>query len=158
MLLINYSKPGSAHAINKWFHCRFKRLGVHVLLASYARIISPVAEFRLNGVRQEREQKSETKHRGLARKAHRFRHTRYIFCNLRKRAFFDWLSNLTDSNTFKKKRNIVWTPELIQTVQNLDNPITQAVDFWLTSVLEGYVTEFAVDQRKSFSAAERYFS
>ena len=42
---------------------------------------------------------------------------------------FDWLSKLTDRNTFKKKRNIVWTPELIQTVQNLDNPITRAVDF-----------------------------
>ena len=63
---------------------------------------------------------------------------------------FDWLSKLTDSNTFKKKRNIVWTPELIQTVQSLDNPITRAVDFWLASVLEGFVTEFAVDQRKSF--------
>ena len=70
---------------------------------------------------------------------------------------FDWLSKLTDRNTFKKKRNIVWTPELIQTVQNLDNPITRAVDFWLTSVLEGYVTEFAVDQRKRFSASKRYF-
>ena len=29
---------------------------------------------------------------------------------------FDWLSKLTDRNIFKKKRNIVWTPELIQTV------------------------------------------
>ena len=29
---------------------------------------------------------------------------------------FDWLSKLTDRNIFKKKRNIVWTPELIQTM------------------------------------------
>ena len=42
-------------------------------------------------------------------------------------------------------------------MQNLDNPITRAVDFWLTSVLEGFVIEFAVDQRKSFNEAERYF-
>ena len=48
-------------------------------------------------------------------------------------------------------------PELIQTVKNLDNPIMKVVDFWLASVLEGFVTEFAVDQRKSFSEAERYF-
>ena len=70
---------------------------------------------------------------------------------------YDWLSKLTDKNIFKKKRNIFWTPELIQTVQSLDNPITRALDFWLASVLEGFVTEFAVDQRKSFSEVEWYF-
>ena len=64
---------------------------------------------------------------------------------------------MTDTSIFKKKRNIVWTPELIQTVKNLDNPITRIVDFWLASVLEGFVTEFAVEQRKSFSEAKRYF-
>ena len=70
---------------------------------------------------------------------------------------YDWLSKLTDKNIFKKKRNIIWTPKLIQTVKNLDNPITRTVDFWLASVLEGFVTEFAVEKRKSFSEAERYF-
>ena len=64
---------------------------------------------------------------------------------------------MTDTSIFKKKINIIWTPELIENVKNLDNPITRAVDFWLASVLEGFVTEFAVDQRKSFSEAERYF-
>ena len=42
-------------------------------------------------------------------------------------------------------------------MKNLDNPLTRAVDFWLASLLEGVITEFAVDQRKSFSEAERYF-
>ena len=70
---------------------------------------------------------------------------------------YDWLSKLTDTSIFKKKRNIAWTPELIQTMKNLDNPITRIVDFWLVSVLEGSVTEFVVEQRKSFSEAERYF-
>ena len=70
---------------------------------------------------------------------------------------YDWLSKLTDQNIFKKKRNIFWTPELIQTVKSIDNPISRAIDFWLASLLEGFVTEFAVDQRKSFSKAERYF-
>ena len=64
---------------------------------------------------------------------------------------------MTDKNIFKKKRNIVWTLELIQAVKNLDNPLTRTLDFWLTSVLEGFVTEFAVEQRKSFSEDERYF-
>ena len=70
---------------------------------------------------------------------------------------YDWLSKLTDKNIFKKKRNIVWTSELIQTMRSIKNPISQAVDFWLASLLEGFITEFAVDQRKSFSEAERYF-
>ena len=42
-------------------------------------------------------------------------------------------------------------------MQILDNPITRPVDFWLASVLECFVTEFAVEQTKSFSEAERYF-
>ena len=70
---------------------------------------------------------------------------------------YDWLSKLTDMSIFKKKRNIVGTPELIHIVKNLDNPNTRTVGFWLASVLEGFVTKFAVDQRKSFSKAERYF-
>ena len=37
---------------------------------------------------------------------------------------YDWLSELTDRNIFKKKRNIIWTPELIQTVRSVDNPIS----------------------------------
>ena len=64
---------------------------------------------------------------------------------------------MTDQNIFKKKRNIVWTLELIHTVRNIDNPISRVVDIWLASVLEGFITEFAVDQTKSFSEAERYF-
>ena len=42
-------------------------------------------------------------------------------------------------------------------MKNLDNPITRAVDFWLVSVLGGFVTEFAVDQTKRFNEAECYF-
>ena len=48
-------------------------------------------------------------------------------------------------------------------MKNLDNPITRIVDFWLASVLEvasvleGFVIDFAVEQRKSFNEAERYF-
>ena len=41
-------------------------------------------------------------------------------------------------------------------MKNLDNPITRTIDFWLASLLEGFITEFEVDQRKSFSEAERY--
>ena len=42
---------------------------------------------------------------------------------------YDWLSKLTDQNIFIKKRNIVWTLELIHTVKSIDNSITRVVDF-----------------------------
>ena len=42
-------------------------------------------------------------------------------------------------------------------MENLDNPLTRVVDFWLASVLGGFVREFAVNQAKSFSEAECYF-
>ena len=88
---------------------------------------------------------------------HIFTNLHMIFFVTYENELYNCLSKLTDKNIFKKKRNIVWTPELIQTVKSVDNPISRAVDFWLASLLEGFITEFAVDQRKSFSEAERYF-
>ena len=45
---------------------------------------------------------------------------KHIFTNLHTIFFatygnelYDWLSKLTDQNIFRKKRNIMWTPELI---------------------------------------------
>ena len=70
---------------------------------------------------------------------------------------YEWLSKLNNNHVFKMKRNIVWTPKLIEILKRVDNLISRAVDFWLASLLEGFITEFAVDQRKSFNEAERYF-
>ena len=90
---------------------------------------------------------------------------KYIFTDLHEIFFatyanelYDWLSKLTDKNIFKKKRNIVQTPDLTQTVRSVDNPLSRAVDFWLASVLEGFVTEFAVEQRKNFSELSGAYS
>ena len=60
---------------------------------------------------------------------HIFTHLHEIFFVTYANDLYDWLSKLTDKNIFKKKRNIVWTPELIQTMKNLDNPITRTVEF-----------------------------
>ena len=81
---------------------------------------------------------------------------RYFFATFGNE-LYDWLSKLMDTSIFKKKRNIVWTPKLIHTVKDLDNPLMRTVDFWLASVLDSFVTDFAFDQRKSFSEAEHYF-
>ena len=49
------------------------------------------------------------------------------------------------------------TPELIQELQETDNKASRAVEVRLDNILEGYITEFAIDTNKSFSEAEREF-
>ena len=37
----------------------------------------------------------------------------------------------------------------------MSNPISRAVDFWVNGILQGYITEFAVETITSYSEAER---
>ena len=39
----------------------------------------------------------------------------------------------------------------------VSNPISRAVDFWIDSILEGYVTEFVVEAITLYSEGERHF-
>ena len=50
-----------------------------------------------------------------------------------------------------------WTSEAIQRLERTYNSISHTVDYWLNSLLEGFVTEFAVDTLKAYSEVERYF-
>ena len=50
-----------------------------------------------------------------------------------------------------------WTLEIIQELQETDNKASRAVRVWLDSILEGYITEFMVDNNKSYSESERKF-
>ena len=45
----------------------------------------------------------------------------------------------------------------VDTRNNASNPISIAVDFWIDSILEGYVTEFVVEVINSYSEVERDF-
>ena len=50
-----------------------------------------------------------------------------------------------------------WTLELVRQLNFVSNPTTREIDFWLDSVLGGYVTEIAVDCIQSYSVVEREF-
>lgn len=50
-----------------------------------------------------------------------------------------------------------WTHEKIQQLNEISNPISREVDFWINNILKGYVTEFAITYSKSYSASEREF-
>ena len=71
---------------------------------------------------------------------------------------YAWLSRLAENTTFSPRlRPTEWTPEVIQRLERTYNHISCAVDYWLNSLLDGFVTEFAVDTLKSCSEAKRYF-
>ena len=44
-------------------------------------------------------------------------------------------------------------PQLIQRVKSVSNPMSRVVEFWVDSILEGYITEFVVDTITSYSEA-----
>jgi hypothetical protein len=69
-----------------------------------------------------------------------------------------WLSRLVENKTSSHSdKPVEWTLEVIQRLKNTNNSISRAVDFWLNSLLEGFVTEFEVDMLKAYSEAERLF-
>lgn len=39
----------------------------------------------------------------------------------------------------------------------MDNDLTRVVDFWLKTMMEGYIVEFAAESYQSFSKAEAVF-
>ena len=90
---------------------------------------------------------------------------RYIFTNLHESflAMFPielhaWLSRLVENEAFDRSlRPTKWTPEVIHRLERTYNPISHAVDYWLNSLLEGFVTEFSVETLKDYNEAERYF-
>ena len=65
-----------------------------------------------------------------------------------------WLSRLAENKTSAhSNRPIEWTPEVIQRLKQTNNSISRALDFWMNSLLEGFVTEFAVETLKAYNEA-----
>ena len=46
---------------------------------------------------------------------------------------------------------------MVQEVTSVSNVVSRAVDVWVDSILQGYITEFAIDTITSYSEAERDF-
>ena len=90
---------------------------------------------------------------------------RYIFSDIHKIFFATfpndlhaWLSRLAENKTFSHSdRPTEWTLETIQRLKKIEKSTSRAVNFWLNNLLEGFITEFAVDTLKDYSEAERVF-
>ena len=70
----------------------------------------------------------------------------------------EWLSKLEETKCYMRSdKPVEWTPEAIEVLKKVDNSISRAIDYWIARILEGFVTEFAVDQVKRYNEAERHF-
>ena len=70
----------------------------------------------------------------------------------------EWFLRLvTKKKKFQIREAIKWSGELVYEVSSVSNPISRAFDFWVDSILQGYITEFAIDTITSYSEAKRNF-
>ena len=91
---------------------------------------------------------------------------RYIYSDIHEIFFaefpivlHEWLSILATRQTnFQRREAVEWSAQLIRELTIVSNPISRAVDFWVDSILQGYITEFAVETITSYSEAEIKFS
>ena len=58
----------------------------------------------------------------------------------------EWLVGLLAKKTnFQRRETDEWSDHLVQEVTSVSNSVSGAVDFWVDSILQGCITEFAVD-------------
>jgi hypothetical protein len=71
----------------------------------------------------------------------------------------EWLEKLVEKSgmTFRGGIPRIWTLELIRQVNTVSNWVSCVVDFWLDSILGGYINEFSIDCTHSYSTVEREF-
>lgn len=63
-----------------------------------------------------------------------------------------WLYKLQDiEGTWKLDNPIVWTLELVRHLEDSENNIVRAVDYWIGSILGSFITEFAIDTSVIYS-------
>ena len=68
----------------------------------------------------------------------------------------EWLLKLSTKRTyFQGEEPREWTSQLIEQLEEVSNPISRDVYFWIDNILEVYITEFIVDTITSYSEAER---
>jgi hypothetical protein len=89
---------------------------------------------------------------------------KYMFTDLHEVFFCDfphllqeWILRLKDNHATNRIRQLDWTPVQVEQLQQVNNKFTRAVDFWLDSIVAGFITEFAVDTAKSYNATEQEF-
>ena len=69
-----------------------------------------------------------------------------------------WLAMLADyTGHLQSDKPAQWNQAIVQRLKNTNNVVSRAIDFWLTNLLSGFVTEFIVDTVKAYSKVEQQF-
>ena len=90
---------------------------------------------------------------------------RYIYSDIHEIFFAEfpillhkWLSILATRKTnFQRREAVEWSDQLVHEITSVSNTISRDVDFWVDSILQGYITKFAVEAITSYNEAERNF-
>jgi hypothetical protein len=69
----------------------------------------------------------------------------------------EWILRLKHNYPTNRIRQLEWNHVDIMKLQQVNNKFIHAVDLWLNNVVIGFITEFAVDTTKYYSAAEKDF-
>jgi hypothetical protein len=69
----------------------------------------------------------------------------------------EWLLRLKENHPTNQIIQLEWNPMDIVQLQQVNKKFTCAVDFWLDSIVAGFITEFAVDTVNSYIAVEKDF-
>ena len=70
----------------------------------------------------------------------------------------EWFSRLeTRQTNFQRREAVEWSDQLIREITSVSNPISRAIDFWVNNILKGYITEFGLEKKPSYSEAEIIF-
>ena len=63
-----------------------------------------------------------------------------------------WLAMLADCTGYvRSDRPVQWNQVVVQRLKNTNNVVSRAIDFWLTSLLSRFITEFVVDTLKAYN-------
>jgi hypothetical protein len=89
---------------------------------------------------------------------------KYVFTDLHEVFFCDFphllqdsILRLKDNNAMNQFQQLEWTPVPIEQLLQVNNKFTHIVDFWLDSIVVGFITKFGVDTVKSYNAVEKEF-
>ena len=64
---------------------------------------------------------------------------------------------MTKKTNFQRRETVEWSDQLVREVTSVSNTISRAVDFWVDSTLQEFITKFVVDTITSYSEVERNF-
>lgn len=58
---------------------------------------------------------------------------------------------------WKLDNPIVWNQDLVRHLEGSENKIARAIDYWIDSILGGFITKFTIDTSVSYSEFEHQF-